>query len=143
METEKAIIRDVWIYLREHNDPPALGTDACTVFWERAAKDIGDMVGGKWKNHPLAMELGLAVYSYLEQKCKAKSPGRGGDRVTGYQALANGIIEQAVKDYRAALKTLAAAPGFQSGNGDSHGGGALLPLLLVCRPDRHRPGLPD
>ena len=27
--------------------------------------------------------------------------------MTGYQALANGIIEQAVKDYRAALKTLA------------------------------------
>ena len=26
---------------------------------------------------PLAMELGLAVYSYLEQKCKAKSPGAG------------------------------------------------------------------
>lgn len=26
--------------------------------------------------------------------------------MTGYQALANGIIEQAVKDYRAALKTL-------------------------------------
>ena len=30
--------------------------------------------------------------------------------MTGYQALANGIIEQAVKDYRAALKTLRLHP---------------------------------
>ena len=30
--------------------------------------------------------------------------------MTGYQALANGIIEQAGKDYRAALKTLRRHP---------------------------------
>ena len=30
--------------------------------------------------------------------------------MTGYQALANAIIEQAVKDYRAALKTLRRHP---------------------------------
>ena len=30
--------------------------------------------------------------------------------MTGYQALANGIIEQAAKDYRAALKTLRRHP---------------------------------
>ena len=30
--------------------------------------------------------------------------------MTGYQALANGIIEQAVKDYRAALKILRRHP---------------------------------
>ena len=41
--------------------------------WEQAAKDIGELVGCKWSNHPLAMELGLAVYSYLESKCKAQS----------------------------------------------------------------------
>ena len=33
-----------------------------------------------------------------------------GEAMTGYQALANGIIEQAVKDYRAALKTLRRHP---------------------------------
>ena len=75
METEKEIIRDVWLYLKAHHGPPALGTDACLAFWEKAAKDIGELVGGKWNNHPLAMELGMAVYSYLEQKCKAKTPG--------------------------------------------------------------------
>jgi hypothetical protein len=40
---------------------------------EKAAKDIGELVGGKWNNHPLAMELGMALYSYLEKKCKDKS----------------------------------------------------------------------
>ena len=72
METEKEIIRDIWLYLKAHCDPPAIGTDACTVFWVKAAEDIGTLVGSKWQNHPLAMELGLALYSYLEQKCKAK-----------------------------------------------------------------------
>ena len=75
MEAEKEIIRDMWLYLKAHNDPPALGTDACLTFWEKAAKDIGELVGGKWNNHPLAMELGMAMYSYLEKMCKAKSMG--------------------------------------------------------------------
>ena len=73
MDAEKEIIRDIWLYLKVHHDPPAIGTDACVAFWEQAAKDIGELVGGKWNNHPLAMELGLAVYSYLESKCKAQS----------------------------------------------------------------------
>lgn len=72
MEAEKAIIRDMWLYLKAHNNPPAMGTDACLVFWEKAAKNIGELVGGKWNNHPLAIELGMAMYSYLEKKCKAK-----------------------------------------------------------------------
>ena len=70
METEKQIIRDIWIYLKEHHDPPATGTEARAAFWEKAAKDIAALAGEKWKNHPLAMELGRAVYSYLEKKSK-------------------------------------------------------------------------
>ena len=59
METEKQIIRDIWIYLKSHNDPPAIGSEACVAFWEKAAKDIAALAGEKWKNHPLAMELGI------------------------------------------------------------------------------------
>jgi len=70
METEKEIIRDIWVYLKTHNNPPAIGTDACAVFWEKAAEDIGGLAGGKWNNHPLAIELAAAVYGYLEKKCK-------------------------------------------------------------------------
>ena len=50
-------------YIREGVRTPA-GPDAATT------GDIGDFVGGNWNNHPLAMELGVAVYGYLEQKCK-------------------------------------------------------------------------
>ncbi len=70
METEKEIIRDIWIYLKTYNDPPAIGSDACVAFWEKAAKDIADLIAGKWDNHPLATKLGIAVYAYLENKSR-------------------------------------------------------------------------
>ena len=72
---EKAIMGDMFYFLRDHNDPPPVGTDECLAFWEKAAKDIGDLVGSKWNNHPLAMEVGIALYGYIEKKCKAKGGG--------------------------------------------------------------------
>ena len=72
---EKAIMGDMFYFLRDHNDPPALGTNECVAFWEKAAEDIGDLVGGKWNNHPLAMDMGIALYGYIEKKCKAKGGG--------------------------------------------------------------------
>lgn len=65
----------MFYFLRDHNDPPANGTDACIAFWEKAADDIGALVGRKWNNHPLAMDIGVALYGYLEKKCKAKGGG--------------------------------------------------------------------
>ena len=53
---EKNIMADMFYYLRDHN----------------AAADIGKLVDAKWKNHPLAMRIGVAMYEYLEKKCKAK-----------------------------------------------------------------------
>lgn len=69
---EKNIMADMFYYLRDHNDPPAVGTDGCTAFWKKAAADIGKLVDAKWKNYPLAMRIGVAMYEYLEKKCKAK-----------------------------------------------------------------------
>ena len=69
---EKGIMADMFYFLRDHNDPPVAGSNACTSFWEKAAKDIGELVGGKWKNHPLAVALGIALYGYIEAKDKAK-----------------------------------------------------------------------
>ena len=74
-DEEKAIMGDMFYFLRDHNDPPAVGTDACITFWEKAANDICALVGKKWKNHPLAKDLGVALYGYLEKKCKAKGGG--------------------------------------------------------------------
>ena len=73
LPTEKEIIRDIYRYLRDHNDPPAIGAEDCSDYWMRAAQDISSLVGGQWNNHPLAVELGCAVYGYLEKKCKAKA----------------------------------------------------------------------
>lgn len=72
---EKTIMADMFYFLRDHNDPPANGTDECIVFWEKAAEDIGALVGRKWNNHPLALDVGVALYGYLEKKCKAKGGG--------------------------------------------------------------------
>lgn len=69
---EKDIMGDIFFFLRDHNDPPAVGTDDCTVFWQKTAKDMNDLVGKKWRNHPLAMALGTALYGYIEKKCKEK-----------------------------------------------------------------------
>ena len=75
VETEKLIFQDMWRYLKEHNDPPGVGTDACAEFGLRAAEDIQQLMDGRWKNHPLAFEMGMAMYAYLEKKCKARGGG--------------------------------------------------------------------
>ena len=72
---EKEIMADMFYFLRDHCDPPAVGTDECTIYWQNAAKDIGTLVGKKWNNHTLAMDVGMALYGYLEKKCKAKGGG--------------------------------------------------------------------
>ena len=72
---EKDIMADMFYYLRDHNDPPVVGKDTCTDFREKAATDIGKLVGEKWKNHPLAMAIGVALYKYLEKKCKTNGGG--------------------------------------------------------------------
>ena len=72
---EKEIMADMFYFLRDHNDPPAADTDACAAFWERAAADMNALAGTKWKNHPLAVDIGIALYGYLEKKCKARDSG--------------------------------------------------------------------
>ncbi len=69
METEKEIIRDIYHYLRDHNDPPPAGTKGCVAFWADAANGICVLVNDKWRDHPLAVAMCTAVYSYLEHKC--------------------------------------------------------------------------
>ena len=69
---ENGIMRDAFYFLRDHIDPPPVGTDACVAFWEQAAKDLGN-VAATWKNHPLATRILIAIYDYLEMKCKQKA----------------------------------------------------------------------
>ena len=75
METEKEIFRDLWNYLKTYNNPPTIHDPGCEEFWHKAGKDLTEMVSRKWNNHPLAMDLGVALYGYIEKKCKAKGGG--------------------------------------------------------------------
>ncbi len=68
---EKAIMGDVFYLLRDHSDPPQVGASESLPYWQKTAKDISGLVIAKWKSHPLAMALGMALYGYLEQKAKA------------------------------------------------------------------------
>lgn len=65
---ENDIMRDAFYYLRDHNNPPAPGTDQAQAFWQKAAKDASDLVGKTWNNHPLAVSVMLGIYGYLEKK---------------------------------------------------------------------------
>ena len=69
--TELEIMLDAAVYLGAHSQPPPSGTDKAVNWWLNAAAEI-NAVASKWDNHPLAMVLGMAVYEYLEKKCKAK-----------------------------------------------------------------------
>ena len=73
-ENEVEILRDAFVFLRDHNDPPAPGTAEAETFWLQAAKDLG-AAAAKRKDHPLAVGVLLALYSYLEQKGRAKGEG--------------------------------------------------------------------
>ena len=68
METEKEIIRDIWLFLKTHRVVPREGQAALLAYWEKTATDICELVSGKWHNHPLATQLGLAILNYLEGK---------------------------------------------------------------------------
>ena len=65
---------DVFYYFRDHSDPPAMTDAGLEAYWMKAAEDI-TLLASKWKSHPLVVDLGLAIYGYLEKKCKAKGGG--------------------------------------------------------------------
>lgn len=69
---ENGIMRDAFYFLRDHIDPPPLGTEECNTFWIQAAKDLAQ-VSYTWKNYPLATCVLMAIYDYLDWKCKQKA----------------------------------------------------------------------
>ena len=71
---ENDIMKNAYYFLRDHIDPPARGTPECAGFWDEAAQKLTDL-GIKWKNHPLAVEVLTAIYSYIEQKWNQKTGG--------------------------------------------------------------------
>lgn len=68
LQIEKEIIRDLWVYLKEHRDPPMPGTEESNRFWKQAVLDLRDIIAVKWGNHPLAMKVGPAIYEYISSE---------------------------------------------------------------------------
>ncbi len=67
---EKAIMGDMFYFLRDHNNPPPVGAAESLPYWQKTAKEISDLVDARWNSHSLAMVLGMALYEYLEQKAR-------------------------------------------------------------------------
>ena len=72
---EKGIMEDIYYLLRDYGDPPAINAASCEDFWYKAGKELTALVGTKWKNHPLATKLGLALFTYIENKSKEAGDG--------------------------------------------------------------------
>ena len=67
---EKGIMEDIYYLLRDYGNPPPINAIGCEDFWYKAGTELTAIVGTKWKNHPLAMKLGLSLFAYIENKSK-------------------------------------------------------------------------
>ncbi len=74
---ENAVFMDAMHYLDVFNDPPANDDPQATSWWEKAA-DALNAFSNAHEQHPLAVEIGVALYSYIEVKAKAKGGGACG-----------------------------------------------------------------
>lgn len=72
---EKDIMRDAYYFLRDHCNPPPLGTDECADFFLKSVEDLSQLITGTWKGHPLAQFVIMGIYEYLGVKCKEKNDG--------------------------------------------------------------------
>ena len=72
-DREKAVMTDCYKYLNEYSQPPP---GEAVEYWNRAAGALAEL-GVKNGNHPLALEVGPAIYDYLEQKWRATNRKKG------------------------------------------------------------------
>ena len=70
-ENEVKMMRDAFVFLRDHNDPPAVGTGNAEMYWYQTGIDMAALMD-RWSNHPLITAVLFTLYDYLEQKCLAK-----------------------------------------------------------------------
>ncbi len=70
-EVEIEIMRDMFYFLRDHNDPPANEAPGAVDFWMQTVRDMSDLCR-KWGNHMLAKQVLVGMACYLEEKGRAK-----------------------------------------------------------------------
>jgi len=69
---EQEIMRNAFIFLKNHCNPPANSDDHAVDWWTQAAQEMATVCHA-WNNHPLAMEVFVAIYDYIGEKAKMKS----------------------------------------------------------------------
>lgn len=75
-DNEKAAMTDCYKFLDRFDNPVAKGERGCEEYWEGAGKALLELVE-KNQHHPLAVEVGVAIYTYLEEKWKAVNRKKG------------------------------------------------------------------
>ena len=66
---EQEIMRNAYVFLKNHCCPPANSDEKAGDWWMQAAQELGTVCAA-WNNHPLAIEVLIAVYNYIDQKAK-------------------------------------------------------------------------
>lgn len=69
---EKAVMTDCYRFLEAFSSPPPNMSGESPGWWERAAEALKDL-GARNRQHPLAIQVGSAIYSYLSEKADAVS----------------------------------------------------------------------
>ena len=69
---EKEIMRNAYIFLANHCNPPA-NQEACACdWWLQTVQEMGQL-SLVWNNHPLMMSLLIAIIDYLDGKANKKT----------------------------------------------------------------------
>ena len=76
-EIEKNIFADMYHFTHDHGMPPPKNTKACDVYWQKMHDDAIQLIGGKYQNYPLAVEMMIAIINYREEQGHAVNRKRG------------------------------------------------------------------
>ena len=64
---ELEIMRSAYVFLRDHCCPPKNSDERTDEWWKRTAGEMA-AVSARWNNHPLAVEVLMAIYNYIDWK---------------------------------------------------------------------------
>ena len=69
---EQEIMRNAYVFLKNHCNPPANQEANACDWWMQAVLELGQVCEA-WNNHPLAKEVFMALYAYIEGKARKKT----------------------------------------------------------------------
>ena len=69
---EREIMRNAYVFLATHCNPPANHDECACDWWLETVREMG-RVCAAWNNHPLAIEILIALCNYIEGKAKKKT----------------------------------------------------------------------